>query len=372
MSKGASHGIRDSRYELIRIVSMLLIVASHCVKWTLGDNYAFLEGPHGFNYFFAFVTVMFGNVGTYLFIILTCWFSVDKVSFKADRLLRTVWQTWTTSILCLIITFILRFRTISLKNAISEMITPFDNQYWFVTVFCVFILVLPMLQTLVQKMDDSRLRFTCLILLILCPFRGILKAEIFGQIGDFFTVFFVVAYLKRHPDNWIEKHNKLGLALFVLFVFLCLIAGEVLPEYLFGKHMNGGSGSLYVKIIRKLRLRTIFQLWGAICSFYAFTHIHLKPSRLINTIAKPAFGVYLWHYNVLLRDWIWVDALHANYLYQETNLYPLLLIFGPVLIYGVFSLIETLRAYVLDQHLYGILPWNKKLTEWIDRNYQWN
>ena len=372
MSQSVSRGERDSRYELIRIVSMLLIMASHCVRCTAGGSYAFLEGAHGINYFCSHFVVMFGNVGTYLFIILTCWFSVDKVSFKADRLLKTLWQTWTTCVLCLIIAFIFHIPSLSLKNFIRELMTPFDIQYWFVTTFCVFILALPMLQTLVGKMDDARLKFACMALLFICPFRGIIKTEIMGFFGDFVTVFFVVAYLKRHPQNWLEKHNKLGLTLFMLFVIVCIAAGEFLPEKLFGKNINGGSGSLYILVIRKIRQRTVFQLWGAICTFYAFKHIPLKQSRIINSLARPAFGVYLWHFNLLLRAWIWQHLLHADYLYKETDLYFLLLIFGPVLMYCVFSLIEMLRAYLLDQYLYKALPWNKKIADWIDQHYQWN
>lgn len=87
---------RDSRLELIRIISMLLIMAYHCVKFTLGTNYNFLEGSHGINYYCSLVVLMTGSIGTYLFIVLTCWFSVDKINFKAERLLRTIWQTWTT------------------------------------------------------------------------------------------------------------------------------------------------------------------------------------------------------------------------------------------------------------------------------------
>lgn len=371
MSKSEPHNVRDSRYELIRIVSMLIILASHCVKFTLGDNYAFLESERNINYYVAFITVMFGNVGTYLFIILTCWFSIDKVGFKADRFLRTVWQIWTTSVLCVIIARAFHIKALSLSNIFNEFITPFYDQYWFATVFCVFILVLPLLQMMVQRMDEKKLGFTCIVLLIVCSVRGIYNTEILGQIGDFFTVFFVMSYLKKHPDNWLEKHNKLGIAVFVLFVLICLIAGAILPENLFGKNINGGSGSLYNFVIRSLRLRTIFQLGGAISIFYAFIHIRLTPSHLINTIAKPGFGVYLWHYNIVFRDWLWQEVCRANFIYSETNLYFLLLIIGPVIIYGVFAIVEAVRAWLLDEHIYVRLSWNRRIAAWMDEIYKW-
>ncbi len=371
MERTNSSLLRDSRLELIRIVSMLLIIAYHCLKFTLGSDYAFILEPHGVNYHVSMFILLGGSFGSYLFIILTCWFSVDKVSFKAERLLKTLWQTWTTCIVSLVIAGVLNLRSFSMVSAIKEIVTPFYSQYWFVSAYIIFILILPMLQTVLLKMDDRSIKFTCLVLLIASPLREIIGNDLLGELGRFITVFFVIGYLKRHPGNWIERHCLLGLAIYFLFIIAFIFAGDVLPGKIFGFNLNGGEGSLYVTAVRHLRFMTIVQLIGAVIAFYAFKRIELQPSRLINTLSKTAFGVYLWHYNIMFRNLIWQDIFHVDYIYRETKLYVLLLILGPVIVYCVLSLVETIRSILFDKILYKRIPWNNRIESFVNRCYEW-
>ena len=42
---------RDSQIELLRIIAMLMILASHCVRYTCGNEYGFLNTLVGLNYY---------------------------------------------------------------------------------------------------------------------------------------------------------------------------------------------------------------------------------------------------------------------------------------------------------------------------------
>lgn len=252
-----------------------------------------------------------------------------------------------------------------------EIATPFYGQYWFVTAFVCFLLLLPLLQLLLLKMDAKALKFACIVLLVTCPLRAIITSDLFGDLGDFITVFFIVGYLKKHQGNWIEKHSRLGLVFYAIFVIFIILVGEVLPTTFFGHNLNGGKGSIYITIIRHIRFMTIIQLFGALFVFYALKQIKMKPSRTINTLAKSAFGVYLLHYNIMFRGLIWQDLFSADQIYKETNLYCLLLLFGPIIVYCLLPIIETIRSFLFDKYLYEILPWNRKISVLLDRNYEW-
>ena len=363
--------IRDSRYELMRIAAMLMIMASHCVKFTLGSDYEFLYSEASFNYAVAFIVIMLGNVGTYLFILLTCKFSLGKVRFKASRVIKLLWQTVTTCILCLIIAYVFHLRPISIRLIVRELLTPFDSQYWFITAMLIFVLILPALQLVDSKLDDGKIKVLCLVLILARPVRALLFSSLAGDLGDFVACFFVVSYLKRRPENWFKKHDKMGLTLYAGLIALLLLARYLLPSRLLGVSMFGEEGGLFQTVIKRLRQRTVFQLFCAICLFYAMEALRIKPSKWINFAAKFTLGVYLWHYNYVFRDIVWTDVFNAEYVYTSTNLYLLLVLIGPVLVYAAFSAAEYLRSRVLDDWLYPKLSWMQKLEAFIDRHYDW-
>ncbi|WP_029201568.1 acyltransferase family protein [Oribacterium sp. NK2B42] len=364
--------LRDSRYELIRIIAMILIMASHCVKFTIGD-YGFINQPATFNYIVAMIAIMFGNVGTYLFIILTCWFSTGRVSFKAKRVTKMLWQTWTTCILCILIALVFKMKTINKVYIIRELITPFDTQYWFVTTIVVFTMLLPVLQMVDLKLDNKKIKVICAVLILARPVRAIVSKDLAGDLCDFIACFFIVSYLKREPENWLRKHYRSGLFLYSLFVSILILCKFALPDKLFGLTIfTSDGGGLYAALVRRIRLRTIFQLFGAICAFYALKETTIKPNKTINLIASNAFGVYLWHYNYAFRAIIWKGIFCANYLYTKTYMYIFLIMLGPVMVYLACSIVEVVRKKIFDDYLYEKMPWIQKLEICIDNLYEWN
>lgn len=69
--------IRDSRIELIRIISMILIVLFHL---TMYSGFSIVEDNLSFNYILHTMFGIFGKVGVVLFVAITSWFYVDKKS----------------------------------------------------------------------------------------------------------------------------------------------------------------------------------------------------------------------------------------------------------------------------------------------------
>ena len=60
---------RLSNYELLRIISMLGIIGSHCV--TQGQA---IDVANGFTFLFCCFLRVFGKLGVHVFVIITSWF----------------------------------------------------------------------------------------------------------------------------------------------------------------------------------------------------------------------------------------------------------------------------------------------------------
>ena len=67
--------IRDSRIELLRIVSIILIILFHI---TLYSGFSIVKDNLSFNYILHVMLGIFGKVGVVLFVAITSWFYVDK------------------------------------------------------------------------------------------------------------------------------------------------------------------------------------------------------------------------------------------------------------------------------------------------------
>lgn len=362
---------RDSRFELIRILAMLGVLAGHCNTFAFSFKEEFLPWPFSVNYAFAMATSLLCHTSNWFFILLTCWFSVGRVSFKAKRLLKILWQIWTTCVLSVLLAVLLGLDTVNIKTVALELITPLSTQYWYATAMVVFIIILPLLQSLEQHLDNDRLIVVCVLLILIRPIRSIFTAMLAGEICDFILGFFLVCYLKRNPDNWFKKHYKAGILLVLAMTAVLILGKALLPQKLFGFTLFSKSGGLFPALIHKLSKRSLHQLILAVCLFYAIMNLNLRSSRFINVLAKYTFGVYLWHYNYVFREIIWKNLLHANYAYTRSNLYGVFIILAPMLVFAACSAVEWARSRVLDDWLYPRLPWNSRLEALIDRHYHW-
>ena len=360
--------VRESTFELMRIIAMLLIVIYHGTKFTgNGSNYLFLHHQGTISYYVGLFFTLFGGLGTWLYIIITCWFSVDKVKFSGERLVKTLWQTWTVCLLCLIIQFVFFRDSFSLLTAARQLSTPFvDNvHYWYVSAYVLFLLILPILQTVTVQMDNNKLLFTAIVFLVCSPLHKLINTTTLGTLGLFVAAFFMTAWLKRHEGSFFSRKTGLCVTLMIAAYILVVLASVLAsPRFL-------NREALFIKVYQRLRDYNIIQLFFAYIVFFALKKCRLGEVKIINTLSKFSFGVYLWHYNYAFRQVIWRDFAHIDKWYESKLGYLPALLGTAVLAYLIISLIEMVRMKLLDQWLYEKLPWNKKLSSWIDRIYCW-
>ncbi len=96
---------RDSRFEVLRIIAMLLIVLFHFSLQA--QPYRLDEGSHNIIYIFLVRLFMpFGKIGVDIFVIITGYFLGGKV-LSIKKSLERIWTVWSQSIFYSILLFVL-------------------------------------------------------------------------------------------------------------------------------------------------------------------------------------------------------------------------------------------------------------------------
>lgn len=309
---------RESKFELLRILSMLMIIFQHALERSIPD-WGVLSGVFSFNYCVAVLMGIWGQLGVMLFVMLSSWFMADKQGIRLKKVIDLLLEVMTVCIGMLLIFAVVHPESLNLKLVIKELITPAYKQYWFITTFLAFYFILPMLQKLVSVLSDTALRNTCVVLTLLIPVYNYLTTNVGDTLADFSYIFIMTAYLKRNPDNWF-KRNRRKLMTIPLLISVSLILYKLFVERYLGE-------ALLLKMFTMLRGRTFLLFLGCIGIFYLFEGMKPMCSKLINTLGSTMFGVYLIHENILLRgevagkSLLWNELLPISQMFEMGGVY---------------------------------------------------
>ena len=153
---------RSSNLEALRIISMYLIVMSHCddilgidtlYQHTIGINKIITDWLH-----------IGGQIGVGCFVLISGYFMVDQ-KFTVKRILKTAGTVWFYSIsiwLIWLITCVLTGRFV-IKKIIIEAVFAFfpilSSHYWFATAYIILLLLAPFFNLLINAMERNQYKY---------------------------------------------------------------------------------------------------------------------------------------------------------------------------------------------------------------------
>lgn len=284
--------LRESKFELLRILSMLMIIFQHALERSIPD-WGMLKGSFSFNYCVVAAISIWGQLGVMLFVMISSWFMVDQQGIRMKKVMDLLLEVMTVCVGMLLIFAIAHPESLNLKLIIKELLTPAYKQYWFITAFLAFYFIMPLLQKAVSALSNTALRNTCFVLTLLIPVYNYMATNVGDTLADFSYIFMVTAYLKRNPDNWFRKHRRI-LLMIPLLISASLILYKLFAEQYFGE-------ALLLRMFTMLRGRTFLLFLGCVGIFYAFESLKPFYSKAVNILGGTMFGVYLIHENILLR-----------------------------------------------------------------------
>lgn len=85
---------RDSKFELLRIAAMLMIVVAHAMQHVGGGNCDAIWAPLSLNQAMVTLIGSWGQLGVSLFVIIALWFTIERETVRTRKLFVLVASTW--------------------------------------------------------------------------------------------------------------------------------------------------------------------------------------------------------------------------------------------------------------------------------------
>ena len=319
--------IRNSSFELLRIIAMLFIIAHHF--YVHGGFSDISPTNKALMTFFEFG----GKFGVAIFVMISGYFLVNS-KFKFKKLLKLVLQVWFYSVTFYLLFYFLGFYDFSSFQFVRRFFSITTKLNHFVTKYIVLYLLSPfinkMLHSLTQKQHLALIAVSLGLYTVLKYFISTSDFTIF------FILYFIGSYLKLHKIDLSKiKHKKLFLSLAILLVFAIVILLK-----------NFTKMNTYTE-------RNLFMILLVTLVMLLFEQFEIK-SKAINFIATTTFGIYLIHDNLSFSKILWKN-IFANSTFGQS---PYLVLYGLAVVIIVFiggAIIDLFRQYCLEKPLFKLI-----------------
>lgn len=391
--------MRDSNIELLRIVSMMLIILFHFSvhgPWP-ADGVLAADVAVG-------VLAFGGKLGVNCFVLITGYF-MTRSSVRMASVARVVLETWFYS-WGLLILFAAAQPELVTQARLEKAVLPLvSGEYWFITNFVALMVVSPFLNLLFDRLSrrgKSRLAAIGFVTISVLP-----TLTTFNPLGSDLLWFFYL-YLM---GGWIRELMEGTEGGDTLASALARDGGDgaAADRDAAWAKTTGASGALAWLDPARLTLRVgggpmavagVLVSWAAIAAIccaeawfgfdrvnaqypvwqymiptflastgmlVAFARLAMAPSRTVNNLAKCALGVYLIHDNPFVRAWLWPHFAAVYALGPAAIIGASLL--AAVGVYAFGAAVDSLRIALLEKPLFRWL--NSRFGDQIARADHW-
>ena len=338
--KNTKRSLRQSNIELLRIVSMLLIISFHYVY---KSGYVF--DTLNFNSFIVKVFWLFGELGVNLFFLITGYFMVNgKFSFK--KLIKICLEIEFYHWVCIIIfSGIGAIDVFDGKRSLFMLFFPITlDNYWFATVYLLLYIFSPYLNILINNLsrkEYKKLLITLLIIFSLIPtifgflVNGTEKLLYYNRFIWAIVIYFVGAYIRKFDIKLFKQNSKLLMSSCLSFL---LMIGAIVFIFTFREFFE------------KIGTKEVAYFWTPnnilmlICSvsvFGLFLNLKINNIKIINILASTTLGVYLLHDGVG-NSYIWNNIVKSN-VHLSSKYSIIYIVVSVIAIFLVGSAIDLLR-----------------------------
>lgn len=336
---------RESNFELMRIVLMLLIVMGHVI---LGSSGLMQMGTP--DYYVTNVIRSFTVVAVNAFVIISGYFGINLNVKKLIKLdLRVILYTWTGFVIAVIV----GIHEINLLEDIKMLFPVLTKQYWYITIYFVLCIISPVLNRLLKCISEKELKMALIVggivfYLVSTGCFIINSDQIVSDAGYGivnFTYLYMLGYYIRH--YYTDRHRTMFYAVMYLLTGVAIFLVNHIMTIIMGFYFNS-----------MISYNTIFTLAGAVAIFMCFKNIQIEYRRSINKFASKAFAVYIIHTNPCLNKFVYQDILGVSEMRGFVLIIAILAI--PSVTYAMGYIIDSL----MDLVLYPIEAYIDKKLKW--------
>lgn len=312
--------IRNSSFELLRIILMFLIILSHIMYHTkslphlTNNNYHKLINN---KYILLRIISNYGKFGDIVFIMISGYFSLKRINFHYIKFIIIAAETYTYHFFFLYVSNKLKYIYKDVKTLEENKISRYfplisSNGHWFTQHYLLILIFMPFINTGLLNLTYKQYKILVILIII---FYCIIKA--FINIIDISSkIFSVTQFLKLLMPYIIGgyirmydfKNNLFWKISGVLF-FIMTIIFEIIFDNLAIQFNNYN----WIKIQSELSLQlySIFPILSSIGIISLFKNIKIY-NKTINFISASVLGIYLIHANKYIAPYIYNSFYKIN------------------------------------------------------------
>lgn len=325
--------VRESNFELLRIIAMLLVLVVHITGGVLGlpDRASLSSLPQTGVIFFESVGIICVN----LFVLVSGYFGIRTTGRKIAKYL-LICGTYGVGV-SLYFALLTNQSVMSVKWWTDNLLFISHTDLWFVSCYFYLMLLCPLLNAGIDNLSKNELRMTLISLLVISCWFGWWnegRVNLSGyNLVQMVTLYVTGRYIRLYGSDIIAT-KPLKTRYIAILAYLISLAAIMFSTAL----LSCKKGFAY---------NPPFVLSASVAFFYIFATIHFR-SRLINGVAVGAFAVYLIHkhpviwQSILLPWWRSLAGTYSGWLLVTTDFCAIITVF----IVCVF--IDRLRIIVVS------------------------
>ena len=347
--------VRNSNYELMRIISMFFIVIYHCIIITGGQ---LIEHTTGFTQMFCEFLSLIIIVHVNSFLLISGYFQYNK-----QTSLKKVWKLIRMALFySIIIALVLNFTNIINLNFLDyvKVFSPIEfSNLWFLITYIALYLLSPYINILIEKLDQKEHRNLLILLFIMFSIIPTVTSQnTFANNGhtliQFIFMYILGAYFGKYSISknihFKNYTNKKKIAIFTFgFFFFGII--NYLIFYISKNILLMNPGNFMTYVCNSIQANTYFYqnpliIIQSICYFLIFENFHFE-NKFINYIASSVFATYIITENpyILGNLYRWV-GINTGEIFDGFSIVVHMFICS-IIIFVVCIIIECIRKEII-------------------------
>lgn len=333
---------RDTNFELLRIIAMLMIVTLH---FNCHGKIMYLVEPFSKRYYYTFFVEYACLIAVNLYVMISGYYMI-KSKFKAKKIIKIYLQVLFYSGFIYLLLLSLGQVKFSKNELINSLLPLITNQYWFITAYIGLYMLIPFINKLANSLNKKEY-IALLIILTIClsiiktiyPTNDIMNGS--GIIW-FIYLYLLAGYIRIYFDKKISSYK-------LLLLYLAIIVIQIVIRNI--------SLKLQIATVKTYAVTSYNNSWfwtliESLTVFLMFRNIKIKNEKVnkaITAISSLTFGVYLIHDNRFLRPVIWDKILHPITYLNNGSALVIATAVDVLLIFTICCIIEKLRQVIFKQ-----------------------